>query len=267
MTKSPSIEEITALQGALDAAIQHAQTLADQNHALTGHRLSLEGQNRVLRAERDLLKERLNKMMHKIFAAKSEARGSDQKDMFFNEAEGLAAGAPAQEESLADEVAATAVAGHTRALKRGRKPLDPALPRHIVRHELSAADLICPHDGAALQEIGVEASEQLDIIPQQMRVIRHERVKYACPCCDGALRLAGKPTQIIPKGLFTEAALAWVVSARFDDGLPLYRQAALLGRFGGTDLSRSTMAASMVRVGQAVQPIINLLRDHLLDAP
>ncbi|WP_157979139.1 IS66 family transposase, partial [Rhodoferax ferrireducens] len=51
------------------------------------------------------------------------------------------------------------------------------------------------------------------------------------------------------------------------DGLPLYRQAALLGRFGGGDLSRNTMAASIVRVGQAVQPILNLLRDHLLDAP
>jgi len=45
----------------------------------------------------------------------------------------------------------------------------------------------------------------------------------------------------------------------------LYRQAALLGRFGG-DLSRNNLAASVVRVGQAVQPIINLLRDHLLDS-
>jgi hypothetical protein len=49
---------------------------------------------------------------------------------------------------------------------------------------------VCPHDGAALREIGVEVSEQLDIVPQQVRVIRHERVKYACPCCDGGLRLA-----------------------------------------------------------------------------
>lgn len=267
MTKNSSIEEFAALQQALDAAIQRAQILADQNHALTGHRLSLQGENRVLRAERDLLKERLAKMMHKIFAAKSEARASDQKDMFFNEAEGLAGATPAQQESVAGVDAPADVAGYTRAPKRGRKPLDPALPRHVVRHELSAADLVCPHDGAVLKEIGVEASEQLDIIPQQVRVIRHERVKYACPCCDAALRLAPKPVQIIPKGLFTEAALAWVVSAKFDDGLPLYRQAALLARFGGTDLSRSTMAASMVRLGQAVQPIINLLRDHLLDSP
>jgi hypothetical protein len=40
----------------------------------------------------------------------------------------------------------------------------------------------------------------------------------------------------------------------------------LLGRFGGTDLSRNTLAAGVVRVGQAAQPVVNLLRDALLDS-
>ena len=124
---------------------------------------------------------------------------------------------------------------------------------------------MCPHDGTRLSEIGVEVSEQMDVVPQQVRVIRHERVKYACPCCDGGLRLAQKPLQIIPKGLLSEAALAWITS-KYLDGLPLYRQAVLLGRFGGTELSRNTLAASVVRVGQAVQPVVNLLRDALLDS-
>ena len=265
MTKQPSIEEFTALQQALDAA-------QSQRDAVQSQRDSLAGENRILRVERDLLKERLNKMMRKIFAAKSEALGTDQKDMFFNEAELLAAAtnaAPTQEETEAaagTETDGSDVAGHEGA-KRGRKPLDPALPRHVVRHELSDAERICPHDGSVLTEIGVETSEQLDIIPQQVRVIRHERVKYACPCCDGALRLASKPAQIIAKGLFTEAALAWIATSKFEDGLPLYRQAAVIGRFGGTDVSRNTMASSIVRLGESVQPVVNLMRDHLLDSP
>lgn len=95
-----------------------------------------------------------------------------------------------------------------------------------------------------------------------------KRVKYACPCCDGGLRLASKPAQLIPKGLFSEGLLAWVIASKYCDGLPLYRQAALLSRFGGgSDLSRNTLAASVVRVGREVQPIVNLLRDHLLDSP
>ena len=261
MTKQPGIDEFAALQKALDAA-------QSQRDAVQSKCDSLSGENRFLRVQRDLLQEKLNKLMRKVFAASSEVLGTLQKDMFFNEAEALAAAtkaAPAQQEG-GDDSDGAEVAGHKRA-KRGRKPLDPALPRHIVRHELSDAERVCAHDGATLVEIGVEASEQLDIIPQQVRVIRHERVKYACPCCDGGLRLATKPAQIIPKGLFSESALAWMGTSKFDDGLPLYRQAALLGRFGGTDLSHNTMAASIVRVGSASQPVINLLRDHLLDSP
>ena len=164
MTKQPSIEEFAALQKALDAA--------------QSERDSLAGENRFLRVQRDLLQEKLNKLMRKVFAASSEVMGTHQKDMFFNEAEALAAAtkaAPAQKDG-ADNSDGTELAGHKRA-KRGRKPLDPALPRHVVRHELSDSERVCPHDGIRLREIGVEASEQLDIIPQQVRVIRHERVK------------------------------------------------------------------------------------------
>ena len=259
MMLQPTIEEFTALQQALQASLSEQKTLASQREKLTS-------ELRFVSHERDLLKERLDKMMRKMFAAKSEARGTEQKDMFFNEAEALAAQAtPALEDSDAVDDALDLAA--RKRLKRGRKPLDADLPRHVVRHELPESERVCPHDGSVLQEIGVEASEQLDIIPQQVRVIRHERVKYACPCCDGALRLAGKPAQIIPKGLLSESALAWIATSKFDDGLPLYRQAALLARLAGGDLSRNTMAASMVRVGIGVQPIINLMRDHLLESP
>lgn len=256
MIPMPDAQEIDALRKALADALQRNEALG--------------GELRVLRTERDLLKERLNHFLRKLFDARSEAASStQQKDLFFNEAEAEGAMAqPAAEETdqgdaVDDQVD---VPAHKRT-KRGRKPLDPALPREVVRHELPEGERVCPHDGSALTEIGVEASEQLDIIPQQVRVIRHERVKYACACCDGAIRLAPRPPQIIPKGLLTEAAQAWVITAKYLDGLPLYRQAALLGRFGGTDWSRNTLAAGVVKVGLAVQPVINLLRDEMLAAP
>lgn len=261
MVATPTPEQFAALQQALADALKH-------NESLAGELRTTAGELRIVRTERDLLKEQLNKYRRQLFAASSEASGQHQKDMFFNEAEALGGQAePAAEEPVAasadDKVD---VPGHQRA-RRGRKPLDPALPREVLRHELPEGDRVCPHDGAALREIGVEVSEQLDIVPQQVRVIRHERLKYACPCCDSSLRLAARPTQMIPKGLFTESALAWMATSKYLDGLPLYRQAVLLGRFGGTDISRNTVAGSMVRAGQAVQPVINLLRDELLDAP
>ncbi|PPK71872.1 transposase [Methylobacter tundripaludum] len=236
---------------------------ADEYQALLAEQQRLTHQLRLMTVERDLLKERVDAFLRRLFAAKSEARANPaQRDLFLNEAEALAPnGAPVAEEALPEAVE---VAGHQRK-KRGRKPIDPHLPREIVRHELPEAERVCAHDGTRLVEIGAEISEQLDIVPQQVRVIQHHRVKYACPCCDESIRVTPAPARIILKGLLTEAALAWVVTAKYQDSLPLYRQAALLGRFGG-DLSRTTLAASMVRVGHAVQPIINLLRDHLVEA-
>jgi transposase len=247
-TMTITADEFNALIAERDTAVAERETL--------------KGQLRSVTVERDLLQERLKAFLRKLFAAKSEARGTDQQDLFLNEAEVLA---PTPETPVAQEAdVGIEVAGHPRK-KRGRKPLDPALPREVIRHELPEAERTCPHDGAALVEIGVETSEQLDIIPQQVRVIQHQRVKYACPCCDQGIKVTPAPARIIPKGLLTESALAWVVTSKYQDSLPLYRQAALLGRFGG-DLSRNTLAASVVRVGQEVQPIINLLRDHLLES-
>jgi transposase len=237
--------------------------LIAERDALRGERDELRGELRVTKAERDLVKEQLKVMMRKLFGASSEKkRDPRQDDLFLNEAEQLAptsATQPAQEGRPEIEVAA-----HKRK-KGGRRPLDPALPREVVRYELPADQLVCPQDGSELVEIGIEVSEQLDIIPQQIRVIRHERVKYACVICDHGLKVAPVPLRIIPKGLFTEAALAWIILSKFMDALPLYRIAALLRRFGG-DISRNTLAACVIRVGEAVQAVINLMRDVLLDS-
>ena len=181
MTHMPNAEELEALKKALAEAL---------------------GELRVVRTERDLLKEQLNRFKRQLFDAKSEKMGeasaAHQKDMFFNEAEAQGAQAqPAAEETDDDKID---VPAHRRA-KRGRKPLDPALPREVIRHELPEAERVCPHDGAALREIGVEVSEQLDIVPQQVRVIRHERVKYACPCCDGGSAPGCEAAASHPQGI------------------------------------------------------------------
>jgi transposase len=215
---------------------------------------------RLVTAERDLAEERLRAYRRELFGAKSEARASDQFGLF-NEAEALGANAtPAQEDTPGTEVAA-----HKRKKRGHRKPLDPNLPRDVVRHELSEAERFCDHDGHALVEIGVEISEQLNVIPEQLRVTQHQRIKYACPCCDLGIKVTPAPPRIIPRGLLSESALAWIATGKYQFGMPLYRQAGLLRRFGG-DISSNTIAASMVRVGLATQPVINLMRDALLDA-
>jgi transposase len=113
MADMPTLDEFNALQQALADSLQRNE--------------SLTGELRVTRAERDLLKEQLNKFKRQLFAASSEIAGEHQKDMFFNEAESLGAQAePATEESDSDDIGndddKVDVPGHKRT-KRGRKPL------------------------------------------------------------------------------------------------------------------------------------------------
>ncbi|VVE59315.1 transposase [Pandoraea iniqua] len=234
--------------------------MREQHEALQREHEETRSMLRLVTAERDLAEERLRSWRRELFGAKSEARDLDQPGLF-NEAEALGANATPAQEDTPD----TTVAAHTRKKRGHRKPLDPGLPRDIVRHELPEAERFCVNDGHALVEFGVEISEQLTVIPEQLRVIQHQRVKYACPCCDLGIRVTPAPPRIIPRGLLSESALAWIATGKYQFGMPLYRQAGLLRRFGG-DISSNTIAASMVRVGLAAQPVINLMRDALLDA-
>ncbi|AKM33173.1 transposase (plasmid) [Pandoraea faecigallinarum] len=232
----------------------------DSARALREEKEALCSALRLVTAERDLAEERLLAYRRELFGAKSEARGDNQLGLF-NEAEVLGKNsAPARE-----DIPESTVAAHTRKKRGKRKPLDPSLPREVVRHELPEAERFCANDGHALVEFGVEVSEQLDVIPEQLRVIQHQRVKYACPCCDLGIKVTPAPPRIIARGLLTESALAWIATGKYQFGMPLYRQAGLLRRFGG-DISSNTLAASMVRVGLATQPVINLMRDALLEA-
>ncbi|MDH6153597.1 hypothetical protein OKW46_007587 [Paraburkholderia sp. WSM4179] len=149
----------------------------EEHAALQGERDGLRSTLRLVTAERDLAGEHIRAYRRELFGAECEARDSDQFGLF-NEAEALGANAtPAREDTPE-----TTVGAHMRKKRGHRKPLDPSLPRDVVRHELPAADRFCANDAHALVEIGVETSEQLDVIPKQLRVIQHQRVKYACPC-------------------------------------------------------------------------------------
>jgi transposase len=58
----------------------------------------------------------------------------------------------------------------------------------------------------------------------------HHRIKYACPCFDLSLKVTPAPARIIPRGLLSDAAQAWIITGKYQFGMPLYRTAALLRR-------------------------------------
>jgi transposase len=203
------------------------------------------------------LEEYIRLLKRRRFGTSSERAPVDQLGLF-NEAEAVAA----TEEIVADASPETIVAGHTRK-KSGRKPLPEQLLRVEVLHDLREDEKICPHDGHTLEEIGRDVSEQLEIIPATIQVLRHIRPKYACPQCKTGIRIAPMPPQPIPKSMASAGMLAHVATSKYVDALPLYRQEGMLRRLG-IDLPRATLANWMIKSGQLVVPLVNLIREQLV---
>ena len=210
--------------------------------------------NEQLQSRVTVLQEQLTIALAKRYAASSEKISPDQIRLF-DEAETEAASA----DEVTDET--VVIPAHSRK-KGGRKSLPTCFPRVDVIHDLPEAERYCPHDGQALAEVGEVTSEQLDIIPAKVQVIRHVRKKYACGCgqCIKTAPLAAQP---IPKSLASPGLLAHVTVSKYQDALPLYRQEAILKRIG-VELPRATLANWMIQGGQLVTPLVNLLRDRLL---
>jgi transposase len=132
-----------------------------------------------------------------------------------------------------------------------------ALPAHLPRYEvlIDIEHRDCPCCGSALHVIDELRSEQLDIVPAQLRVRVTRRPRYACRTCEGAVVVAPAPERPIDGGMATEALVTHVVVSKFCDSLPLYRQSQMLERQGIT-LDRSTLSnwARLAKVPPA-QPV------------
>jgi transposase len=145
----------------------------------------------------------------------------------------------------------------------GRRRLPADLPRQRVEHQLPEAGLPCPECGEQRHKIGEEISEQLEFVPASLHVIQHVRFKYACRSCQEHVIMAGKPAQPIDRGLPGPGLLAYTITSKYSDHLPLYRLEDIFARHG-VELSRSTMCAWMRRSAELLRPLYNLMVARVL---
>ncbi len=235
------------------AIVARLATLEEQRALLEAQALARDERLKLVEEENRWLKAQLFGRSSEKMPA--EDRSPDQA-WLFNEIEAIAEATPDAPETIT-------IPAYDRA-KRGRKKLAADIPRVEVVHDLGEADKVCPIDGTALVRIGEESSEQLEYIPAQVRVLKHIRPKYACPCCHLGVKIAPLPVTLFPKSILTPSLAAHITTAKFVDGTPLYRQEPQFERLG-IPLGRGTMALWMIRIGGTfIVPLINLLHELLL---
>ena len=231
---------------------------------LTAEKESLHKQRDRYESENELLREQMRSLFDQLFGRKSEKLfGGSPQQLLFDMPEIDPETEPETEEKVGIEA-------HTRK-KAGRKPLPESLPRVEVVHDIAEEEKVCDC-GAAVERIGEEVSEKLDIIPAIIRVIRHIRPKYGCRSCEGVeddgptIKIAPVPAQIIPKGIASAGLLAHILTGKFADALPFYRQEKQFARLG-VEIGRATMCNWSMKAAEACKPLLELLSEEIRSGP
>ena len=214
---------------------------------------------RRTRRDKEALEQRLDALLRRLHGPRPGPVNPNQPLLFAEEA---APPPPPPPPPDGDEAKQTRRRGQSNKPHGRRRPAGD-LRREPRRYELTEAERLCPECGAVRQEIGAEVTTQYDYKPAEVFVIEHQRVKYACKCCQGQVAIAPKPAQPIERGLPGPGLGAQIIVDKYQDHLPLYRSEARFARLGVT-LPRSTMCDWMAAFAVLLTPLYLLLKREVL---
>ncbi|AMN47546.1 transposase [Steroidobacter denitrificans] len=154
------------------------------------------------------------------------------------------------------------VAPGSRRVTRAPRALPPELPRVVLEHRPQHCQ--CPDCGGALSRLGEDISEQLDYVPGHFQVIRHVRPKLACRGCARIVQAAA-PRRPLERALPTAGLLTQVITAKYADHCPLYRQEGIYRR-SAVELPRAMLASWVGETAKLLSPVIGALERYVLSA-
>lgn len=179
-------------------------------------------------------------------------------------------------ETTAAGATESSAAPHTasrRLRTRGRRDIGSLthLPQIEQIYELTGDLCRCPTCQGQREPIGTEISYTIEHIPASLVRVKHIQHKYACRTCEQngdnpqitlAVKTGGSP---IDKGLPGPGLLAYVVTAKFADFLPLHRLQTIFAR-EGFELDRSTLCLWLADVARLVRPLYRRMVERVLQS-
>lgn len=191
---------------------------------------------------------------------KSEYTGMNQLNLF-NEAE-------AEQKPISPEPTLEEITYKRRKKKGSREKLLEQLPVETIEYTLPESKQICPKCGNSLHVMSKEIRRELKIIPAKVSVVEHVSYVYACRNCEKndvqtPVITAPAPKALIPKSLVSPNVMATVMSQKFVNAMPLYRQEQEFKRLG-VALSRQTFANWMIKGAQLLRPLADAMKVELL---
>lgn len=203
------------------------------------------------------LQHQVDMLLKHLYGPRAERIDPKQLILFAQEL--AAAEESTRPEALREEAPAPAPVkkGH------GRKALPKDLPRQRIVLDVPVHEKVCAECGADKKRIGEEISEQVEYVPASVYILEHVRPKYACPCCQEHVVVADAPAKVIEKGLAGPGLVAHVITSKYCDHLPLYRQESMLARHG-VALSRKTLCGWVLTTADKVHALVELMKHEVL---
>ncbi len=132
-----------------------------------------------------------------------------------------------------------------------REALLGDLPVERIEYRLPEEERACPGCGNLMHEMSQETRRELKHIPPQTVVVEHVQYIYGCRPCDKhdiqtPVIKAPMPRPAFPGSLASPSIVSFVMSKKYVEGMPLYRQEQQFAR-EGLDLSRQTLANWVVQ--------------------
>jgi len=140
-----------------------------------------------------------------------------------------------------------------------RKPFPSTFPRQIIAHDVGCT---CPDCGGQMRRIGEDVAEMLEWIPGRLKVLRHVRPKYSCSSCQTLVQAAA-PSRPIPRSFAGAGFIAHVLTSKFADHIPMYRQSRIYAR-EGLDIERSTLSDIAGGAYAMIEPLLGALGKSVL---
>ena len=152
--------------------------------------------------------------------------------------------------------------------KCGRKAIDDSTPTKQIYHDIPEEEKVCAC-GCRLKKVGENSTKRLRIIPAKMYAVEDIYPKYACPNCEGSgdednpvFRQAPAVKYFIPKSIATNELLAYVMTNKFCEHMPFYRQEKAFERRCIT-VTRADMSNWQEQIYKRLKPLDSLIMKHI----
>ena len=229
----------------------------------------LRAENQKLREERDAAQQKLERLLHQLYGKRTERVTENDYGPLF---EGLDTPQPPPDpppphiDEAPDDESDEDPGKSKKPRRRGAPRLPKDIRRVVEDVQPTTEQLSCSCCGEQREVIGYEETEKLEYEPAScfLRVIR--RPKLACKKHEEAgVVTPDLPPQAIDKGLAGSSMLAQVVTAKYRDHLPLYRQSRIYQR-QGIDIPESTLVDWVRQSHEILAPIVGAMKASMLES-